>query len=92
MMMDTMMSRMMSAMGSMMKMGGMTMGGSSLWSWLLVLALVAVAAVILFRLLRRRGQDRPGMESPLAALQRRLAQGEITADEFTLMKTQLMTK
>ena len=91
-MMSDMMSGMMGGMGSMMKMGGMAMGGSPLWRWLLVLALVVVVVVVFFRLFRQRGHNRLAIESPLTALQRRFALGEINADEFTLMKTQLATK
>lgn len=87
--MGDMMSGMMRGMGKMM--GGMGMGGSSLWIWLLVLALVIVLALILFRLWRRRAEPRFALETPLVALQRRLAIGEISVDEFAAMKQHLTT-
>lgn len=99
---------MMMGMGDMMMMGGMGSGGMGsnmmmmgggwgvLLGWVLVAALALVAFVLLLRFLRRDANNRSASgltnETPLTALQRRFALGEINATEFSAMKQQLATK
>lgn len=64
--------------GGMMGMSGMMSGFGWWWpfQWLLVLALVAVIAIVLFR------RPREGGEDALPLLKARLARGEITAQQY----------
>ena len=67
--------------------GGM-MGGMMLIGFLLLVGLAAVVALGVTWLVRRSGGVNPATE-PLEVLKRRLAQGEITPEEFSAMKRQL---
>lgn len=64
--------------GGMMGMSGMMPGFGWWWpfQWLLVLALVAVIAIVLFR------RPREGGEDALPLLKARLARGETTAQQY----------
>jgi len=79
-------------------MGGMMVGGLLLTvlGWLLTLALIGAVIWALLWLVRRAGGINhllptvsPSPETPLAILQRRLAQGEIDLEQFTVMKERL---
>lgn len=79
-------------------MGGMMMGGLliTILSWLFTLVLIGVVIWAGLWLVRRAGgihQLWPAVsaspETPLAILQRRLAQGEIDLEQFTQMKERL---
>lgn len=74
-------------------MGGMMQGGMmTLWSligFVLLVGLAAVVALGVTWLVRRSGGVSPATETPLEVLKRRLAQGEVTPEEFSTMKRQL---
>ncbi len=86
---------MMDCMSGMMQGGGM-MGTMVLWGLLaLVLLIGLITAVVLGIIwLARRASESTGLstkstETPLEILKRRLAQGEITLEQFETMKHQL---
>ncbi len=68
--------------------GGM-MGGMMLIGFVLLVGLAAVVALVVIWLVRRSGGVNPATETPLEVLKRRLAQGEVTPEEFSAMKRQL---
>ena len=78
-------------MGGMMQ-GGMMGGMMTLWGLIGFLLLVGLGAVVAFGvvwLMRRSGSVSPATETPLEALKRRLAQGEVTSEQFDAMKRQI---
>jgi uncharacterized membrane protein len=74
-------------------MGGMMQGGMmGLWGLIGLVLLVGLAAVValgVIWLVRRSGSVSPATETPLEILKRRLAEGEITPEQFNTMKHEL---
>ena len=72
--------------------GGMMGGMMTLWGligFVLLVGLAAVVALGVIWLMRRSGGVSPATETPLEVLKRRLAQGEVTPEQFNAMKRQL---
>ena len=76
--------------------GGMMQGGMmTLWGligFVLLVGLAAVVALGVIWLVRRTGSANSATEIPLEILKRRLAQGEITSEQFTTLKQQLQER
>jgi uncharacterized membrane protein len=79
-------------MGGGMMQGGMMGGMMTLWSLIGFVLLAGLAAVVglgVIWLVRRSSSMSSSPEAPLEILKRRLAQGEITVEQFSAMKRQL---
>lgn len=57
--------------------------------WLLIIALVAVMAYLIFARSRTDALPPPENETPLDILKKRYARGEISKEEFNVMKADL---
>ena len=69
-----------------------TGGMGNLWGligFMQMMGLAIVVALGVIWLARRSGGASPTTETPLDLLKRRLAQGEVTPEEFSAMKRQL---